>query len=81
MKEIEKLVLEVIGKFSTQKRKSIDIFNDFIKYFYFSIDKKINSLSKDSLRNKYNKMRQSALQYIIANKADIIKQIQHKVSK
>lgn len=56
-------------------------FNDFIKYFYFGFDKRIKNEKNKSLKNKYIKMRQSILKYIVDNKRLIINQIQRKVNR
>ena len=62
MKEyIESLVKEFDGK----------NFNDFIKYFYFALEKKIVSERSDLSKNKYIKIRKTGLQYILAHQKEI----------
>jgi hypothetical protein len=55
-------------------------FNDFMKYFYFGFDKRINNEKSKSLKNKYIKMRQSIIKYIVDNKRLIINQIKRKIN-
>ena len=56
-------------------------FKDFISYVYFTIDNKINSTKKESIKNKYIKIRHSVLQYIIANEKSIMLSIRNKNKK
>jgi hypothetical protein len=56
--------------------------NDFIAYFYFTLDKEIKSNKSELLKNKYIKIRKNGLIYIIANKEAILANIRKKkVSK
>ena len=50
-------------------------FKDFVSYVYFAIDNKINSTKQESIKNKYIKIRQSAIRYIIANEKAITSEI------
>ena len=56
--------------------------NDFIAYFYITLDKEIKSNKSELLKNKYIKIRKNGLIYIIANKEAILANIRKKkVSK
>jgi len=50
-------------------------FKDFVSYFYLTIDNEINSTKQQSIKNKYIKIRQSAIRYIIANEKAITTEI------
>lgn len=50
-------------------------FKDFVSYVYFTIDNKINSTKQESIKNKYIKIRQSAIRYIVANEKAITSEI------
>jgi hypothetical protein len=73
------LIDEYISSFINDERGIS--FNDFIKYFYFGFDKRIKNEKNKSLKNKYIKMRQSILKYIVDNKRLINNQIQRKVNR
>lgn len=53
-------------------------FNEFVTYVYSIFQGKIDSSKKKYDRNKYNKIRQSILQYIIANEKIITIEIKKK---
>ena len=50
-------------------------FKDFVSYVYFTIDNKINSTKKESVKNKYLMIRQSVIRYIVANEKAITSKI------
>ena len=52
--------------------------NDFIAYFYITLDKEIKSNKSELLKNKYIKIRKNGLIYIIANKEAILANIRKK---
>jgi len=81
MKELQSFIDSVLDSFMTKKSIPKDIFNDFIKYFYFVLDDKIKSNKSDLLKNKYIKIRKNGLNYIIANKEAIISNICKKKIK
>ena len=57
------------------KGTSKEVFKDFVSYFYFTVDDKINSIKQKSMKNKYIKIRQNAIRYIIANEKAITSEI------
>jgi len=75
MKELQLFIDNVLDNFTTKKITSKEIFKDFVSYVYFTIDNKINSTKKESIKNKYIKIRQSALRYIVANEKAITSEI------
>lgn len=56
-------------------------FKDFISYFYFTMDNKINSIKQESIKNKYIKIREDVLKYIIANERAITSEIRKSKNK
>lgn len=75
MKDLQLFIDNVLDIFTTKKSTSKEVFKDFVSYFYFTIDNKINSTKQESIKNKYIKIRQSAIRYIIANEKAITSEI------
>jgi hypothetical protein len=64
------------------KTEKLNNFDDFLKYFYFCYDEKIKSEKSQSIKNKYIKVRNNLLSYIIANKQKISMEIsKRKINK
>ena len=78
MKDLQKFLNNIIDIFTTKKSLPNDVLNDFIKYFYFTLDKEIKSNKSEVLKNKYIKIRKNGLYYIIANKEAIMANIRKK---
>ena len=82
MKYLEVFINNILDIFITKKSLPKDVLNDFIAYFYFTLDKEIKSNKSELLKNKYIKIRKNGLIYIIANKEAILANIRKKkVSK
>ncbi len=81
MEELQVFINNILNIFTTKKSLSKDVLNDFIKYFYFTLDKEIKSNKSKILKNKYVKIRKNGLQYIIANKKLILSEISKKKNK
>lgn len=81
MKELQSFIDNILDAFATKKSRPKDVFNDFIKYFYFALDKEIKSNKSNLLKNKYIKIRKNSLNYIIANEKAIMLSIQNKNKK
>ena len=79
MKDLQAFLNNILDIFTTKKSLSKDVLNDFIKYFYFTLDKEIKSNKSEILKNKYIKIRKNGLQYIIDNKKSIIANISRKI--
>ena len=75
MKDLQLFIDNVLDIFTTKKSTSKEVFKDFVSYVYFTIDNKINSTKKESIKNKYIKIRQSAIRYIVANEKAITSEI------
>jgi hypothetical protein len=82
MKDLQVFINNILDIFITKKSLPKDVMNDFIAYFYFTLDKEIKSNKSELLKNKYIKIRKNGLIYIIANKEAILANIRKKkVSK
>ena len=78
MKDLQNFPNNIIDIFTTKKSLQNDVLNDFIKYFYFTLDKEIKSNKSEVLKNKYIKIRKNGLYYIVANKEAIMANIRKK---
>ena len=78
MKDLQEFLNVIINIFTTKKSLPKDVLNDFIKYFYFTLDKEIKSNKSEVLKNKYIKIRKNGLNYIIDNKDAIMLNIRKK---
>ena len=78
MKDLQEFLNNIVDIFTTKKSLPNDIMNDFIKYFYFTLDKEIKSNKSEVLKNKYIKIRKNGLYYIVANKEAIMANIRKK---
>jgi len=81
MKDLQVFLNNVLDIFTTKKSRPKDVFNDFIKYFYFALDKEIQSNKSDLLKNKYIMIRKNGLNYIIANEKSIMSDICNRIKK
>jgi ATP-dependent Lon protease len=68
-KETKYFLNDIIKQFT--KDSSVRTFENFLAYFYAKIEDKLKQTKQQSIKDKYIKIRQSALQYIIANKNTI----------
>ena len=78
MKDLQIFINNILDIFITKKSLPKDVLNDFIEYFYFTLDKEIKSNKSELLKNKYIKIRKNGLIYIIANKESILANIRKK---
>ena len=82
MEDLQVFINNILDIFITKKSLPKDVMNDFIAYFYITLDKEIKSNKSELLKNKYIKIRKNGLIYIIANKGAILANIRKKkVSK
>ena len=68
---MDPVILDIITSFESKSKSKSQKYRDFLAYVYSTFDKKINLCKAIKLKNKYIKMRQSALEYIIVNEKDI----------
>jgi hypothetical protein len=66
MREVKYFLNPIVKEFI--KVSSDKTFENFLAYFYAKIEDKIKQTKQQSIKDKYIKIRQSALQYIIVNK-------------
>ena len=78
MEDLQVFINNILDIFITKKSLPKDVLNDFIAYFYFTLDKEIKSNKSELLKNKYIKIRKNGLIYIIANKEAILANIRKK---
>ena len=78
MKDLQVFINNILDIFITKKSLPKDVMNDFIAYFYITLDKEIKSNKSELLKNKYIKIRKNGLIYIIANKEAILANIRKK---
>jgi hypothetical protein len=78
MKDLQLFLNNILDIFTTKKSLPNDVMNDFIKYFYFTLDNEIKSNKSEVLKNKYIKIRKNGLYYIVANKEAIMANIRKK---
>jgi hypothetical protein len=78
MKDLQLFLNNILDIFTTKKSLSTDVLNDFIKYFYFTLDNEIKLNKSEVLKNKYIKIRKNGLNYIVANKEAIMANIRKK---
>jgi hypothetical protein len=68
-------VLELIQSFESKTKSSRFRYNEFLAHVYTTFDKKISLCKTDRMMNKYKKMRDSILRYIVAQEKQIIKEL------
>jgi len=78
MKDLQVFINNILDIFITKKSLPKDVLNDFIAYFYITLDKEIKSNKSELLKNKYIRIRKNGLIYIIANKEAILANIRKK---
>lgn len=78
MKDLQVFINNILDIFITKKSLPKDVINDFIAYFYITLDKEIKSNKSELLKNKYIRIRKNGLIYIIANKEAILANIRKK---
>ena len=64
-------VLQLLQSFESDSKTSTGKYNDFLAYVYMTFDKHISLSKSDRNMNKYKKMRNSVLSYIVANERAI----------
>lgn len=69
------IIKDIISSFESSSKSRSCRYNDFLAHVYLVFDKQISMCKTDKMMNKYKKMRQSALGYIIANEKAIIAEI------
>jgi hypothetical protein len=65
--KVDPQVIELLQSFETDSKTITGKYNDFLAYVYMTFDKHISLSKSDRNMNKYKKMRNSVLSYIVAN--------------
>ena len=68
-------VIELLHSFETDSKTSRKKYNDFLAYVYTTFDKHISLCKSDKMMDKYIKMRNSVLSYIVAHEKSIISKL------
>ena len=68
-------IKDIINSFESTSKSRISRYNDLLAYVYMTFDKKISLCKSDREMNKYKKMRNSVLRYIVANERAITTEI------
>lgn len=69
------IILDIIKSFESSSKSRSSRYKDFLIHVYKTFEDKINSCRMEKLKNKYKKMRVSALKYIVANEKVITTEI------
>jgi len=67
--------LNLIDTFESSSKSKSTRYKDFLAHVYTTFDKKMNLYKTNRLMNKYKKMRESVLRYILANEKSITAEI------
>ena len=66
---------ELLQSFEASTKNTMGRYNEFLAHVYVVFDKQITLCRTDRMMNKYKKMRNSVLSYIVANEKSIIKKL------
>jgi len=66
---------ELLQSFEASTKNTKGMYNEFLAHVYLVFDKQITMCRTDRMMNKYKKMRNSVLSYIVANEKSIIKKL------
>ena len=66
---------ELLQSFEASTKRTKDKYNEFLAHVYTTFDKHISLCKSDKMMNKYKKMRNSVLSYIVANEKSIISKL------
>lgn len=68
-------ITSLIKTFESDTKHKQKKYKEFLAHVYMTFDKKISLCKKDNIMNKYKKMRNSILRYIVAQEKQIIKEL------
>jgi hypothetical protein len=69
------IIQDLINSFESDCRNSKDRYDQFISYLYVTFEKKIKFAKSPTLKDKYKQIQKNSLQYIVANKREIINKL------
>ena len=68
-------ILDLIKSFESDSKDQKDRYDQFLLYVYLTCDKRIKNINAKATKDKYKEMRTKLLQYIVANKREIVKNL------
>lgn len=68
-------ILDLIKSFESDSKNQKDRYDQFLLYVYLTFDKRIKNINAKATKDKYKEMRIKLLQYIVANKREIVKNL------
>ena len=68
-------IIELINSFESDTKILNDKYNQFFLFVYYTFDKKIRNIKSQKTKDKYKKVKNSVLQYIVNNRKEIIKHL------
>jgi hypothetical protein len=68
-------IVKLLKSFETDSKIPKRKYNDFLAHVYIIFDSQIASCKSDKIMNKYKKMRNDILKYIVANERAITTEI------
>jgi len=69
------LVRNLLDSFESDNKNKKEKYKEFLAHIYITFDRRISLCRKDSIVNKYKKMRDSVIKLIIANEKQVIKEL------
>ena len=66
---------ELLQSFEASTKITRDRYNEFLAHVYLIFDKQITMCRTDRMMNKYKKMRNGVLRYIVAHEKSIISKL------
>jgi len=69
------IILEFVKSFKSNTKNLNKKYEQFLFFVYSTLDEKINASKITKIRNKYIQIRKTILQYLVANKKNIINKI------
>ena len=68
-------IIELINSFESGTKIPNDKYNQFLLFVYYTFDKRIRNIKSQKTKDKYKKVKNSVLQYIVNNRKEIIKHL------
>ena len=69
------IIEDLINSFESNCKNSNQKYEQFVSHVYITFEKKVKSIKSPTIKDKYKKLQKSILQYIIANKREIINKL------
>jgi hypothetical protein len=75
LNEMNSQIQDIIKSFESSSKSRRTRYTDLLAHIYMTFDKKISLCKTDKEMNKYKKMRNSVLKYIVVNEREITNKI------